>query len=36
MSLASALTITAIVLAFAIFAAVLAWADHQTRHLADH
>jgi hypothetical protein len=32
----SALTITAIVLAFAIFAAALAWADHRTHHLADH
>jgi multisubunit Na+/H+ antiporter MnhC subunit len=36
MSLASALAITAIVLAFAIFAATLAWADHRTRQLADH
>jgi multisubunit Na+/H+ antiporter MnhC subunit len=36
MFLASALAITAIVLAFAIFAATLAWADHRTRQLADH
>ena len=35
MSLESALTIVAIVLAFAIFAGTLAWADRRTRHLAD-
>jgi hypothetical protein len=35
MSLESVLTIATIVLAFAIFAAVLAWSDYRTRHLAD-
>jgi hypothetical protein len=35
MSLASALTITAIVLAFAMFAAVLAWGDYRNHHLTD-
>jgi multisubunit Na+/H+ antiporter MnhC subunit len=35
MPVAEAFVVAAIVIAFVIFAAVLAWAEHQTRHLGQ-
>jgi multisubunit Na+/H+ antiporter MnhC subunit len=35
MTVAEAFVVAAIVIAFVIFAVVLAWAEHQTRHLGQ-